>query len=273
MDILPIGGGNVPRLVFGVSIQNLPDNFWAATCFGFGFGLILPLSETLRTLALAPMHLARGRRHHPSVKLLSALLCVLIPLACLYMPTGHWTPLPWASSLQDGIILLWPYPLLSAKATGLTLCAYGVLLLLADGAALTVRRIEHLGGPSIFALSLVAFFSFIPGLTIVMLIILALRFWGFEREDSVRFGLLVLWPVLMVQALALIGHTTFDLIDIPGLIVSFTFFAGAAIVSLTAAVALLTWSRSHTLAPLAVCNMLTGGLLAFSGWLLPGLFA
>lgn len=278
LNILPIGGQAIIQQFPSLQIDQIPPLLFSAVYFGLAFGLVSPLEDNLRQIALAPWQILRGRRHHTGVRLLTALFAALLPLGLLHLPIGHWVTaidphIRWSETIVNALESFWPYKFASAKAAGITLCVFGLLLLLADGATLTVRRMEHFTGRNILSIAALGFFGFLPGIDTAMLMILLLRLWSFEREESIKFGLLVVMGLSIAEGFAGISRATIAFIDLASVIVPLTFFTGAAVVALGAANALLSWSRTHTLAPLAVVNILTGGLLAFAGWLLPGLFS
>lgn len=156
--------------------------------------------------------------------------------------------------------LLWrPSPSLSA----ILLILFGLGLGFADKIGVTVRRVEHMGWLAALGMGLVQGLVLIPGASRLGVMITLGRILGYERQDFLRFGMVVSILILLVQSLAgLVGLSLRAQLIYSGdllLVAALSF-----LVSLAGLGLLLRWVQRGGFLPMAAWRVLAGT----AGWLL-----
>lgn len=139
----------------------------------------------------------------------------------------------------------------------------GLLLLLADRVGMTVRRVEHIGGPTALALGVAQAVALVPGVGRLAATLALARLIGVERRDAARYAFLIsLLPVLaIVLANAWIlfrsGSWHLGVAEAVGGVVSF----GTCTFALSF---FMNWLRRGTVAPFALYRIVVGGGILYA---------
>ncbi|MEQ9814387.1 MAG: undecaprenyl-diphosphate phosphatase [Azospirillaceae bacterium] len=150
----------------------------------------------------------------------------------------------------------------SAEVIAWATLVFGLLLWLADRAALQIRRIEHLGWSDAIIIGLAQCLAFIPGASRSGITMTAGRFLGMERAEAARFSMLLSIPTILGAGLL----ATLDLAEAGDVTLGLdaAIAAGLAFVSALVAIALLmAWLRRAGFAPFVVYRIALAGLLFY----------
>lgn len=121
----------------------------------------------------------KGRRD-PGAKLAGLLVVGTIPVVIAGFALNYYVP--------DGIR--------SVKVIGWTTLGFGLLLLVADKAGMTLRRIEHLRMGDVLIIGIVQILALVPGTSRSGICMTAGRMMGMERRDAARFAMLLGIPAI-----------------------------------------------------------------------------
>lgn len=156
----------------------------------------------------------------------------------------------------------------SLEVVGWATLGFGVVLWIADGLGMTLRRVEHLKFGDAVVIGLAQALALIPGTSRSGICMTAARLIGMERADAARFAMLLSIPAIL-GAGALKGYELWKLGDTH---VSADAFLAAGIACVTALIAIaimMAWLRRATFTPFAIYRIGLGGvLLAIAyGWI------
>ena len=182
---------------------------------------------------------------HPGVRLAVHLLVATIPVVAAGYALTEFLGTAWRNSLE---VIAW--------AT----LGFGLLLHLSDRIGLTVRRIEHMGLSSAFAIGLAQALALIPGASRAGVTMTAARLLGFERRDAARFSMLMSIPTIAAAGVFAAG----ELVESGDPVLqSNALLAGgiAFVAALIAIAAMMGWLRRATFAPFAIYRVILGGAL------------
>lgn len=150
---------------------------------------------------------------------------------------------------------------------------FGILLGIADGRGMTLRRTEHLRPLDAIVVGLFQVLALIPGTSRSGITMTAARFLGLERAEAARFSLWLSVPAILGAATLALADLT--AIDDPRLtraaVLAGLFAFAAALVSIAA---MMAWLKHAGFLPFVVYRVLLGlGLFAalLLGWLGPAL--
>lgn len=158
----------------------------------------------------------------------------------------------------------------SIEVIGWATLGFGLLLLIADKASMTVRKIEHITFVGAFVVGMFQVLALIPGTSRAGITMTAARFLGVERQDAARFSLLLSIPAI-VGAGALKGLELYqsgdvvlinDALKVGGL--SFLF----ALISISV---LMIWLKRASFTPFFFYRFLLGVGLLYYAYGAPGL--
>jgi len=154
------------------------------------------------------------------------------------------------TSLRDPVVIAW--------AT----IGFGLLLYAGDRIGLTVKRLEHLGYPSVVVIGLAQVLALIPGTSRSGITMTAARFCGFERTEAARFSLLLAVPAILGAA-TLAGYDLYRMQDLrlgldAALAAAFAFAAALAAIAV-----MMNWLKKASFTPFVIYRVLLGGLLLY----------
>ncbi len=154
------------------------------------------------------------------------------------------------TSLRDPVVIAW--------AT----IGFGLLLYAGDRIGLTVKRLEHLGYPSVAVIGLAQVLALIPGTSRSGITMTAARFCGFERTEAARFSLLLAVPAILGAA-TLAGYDLYRMQDLrlgldAALAAAFAFAAALAAIAV-----MMSWLKKASFTPFVVYRVLLGGILLY----------
>jgi undecaprenyl-diphosphatase len=139
---------------------------------------------------------------------------------------------------------------------------FGIVLYLADGFGITVRRIEHMSAKEAFAIGIAQTLAFVPGTSRSGITIVAARVFGFEREDAARFSFLLSVPAI-AAASAYEGYRLATIGD-PGMLADAALTAVlSAIAGLCAIAFMMKWLVSGNFTIFVVYRLLLGAALLY----------
>ncbi len=252
-EFLPISSSGhlvLAPVVMGWQDQGLIIDI--AVHVGTLFAVMAYLYRDVGAMAGGLTRALRGRRD-PGAKLFVYLVLGTIPVVIAgflmhrYMPGG----------LRSLEVIAW--------AT----LGFGILLWIADGVGMTVRRIEHLRVLDVLVIGLAQCLALIPGTSRSGITMTAARLIGMERPDAARFSLLLSIPTI-IAAGTLAG---IDLYESGNVELAGDAFvaAGLAFFSALIAIALMmAWLRRASFTPFVIYRIILGGiLLAYSYNLIP----
>ena len=179
-EFLPVSSSG--HLILVPLFMNVPDQ-----------GILLDVAVHIGTLGAVLIYLWRdvfamvgglGRmlkgRRDPGARLAGLLVVGTLPVVIAGFALNHYLP--------EGIRGL--------KVIGWTTLGFGVLLLIADKAGMTLRRIEHLRMGDVLIIGLVQTLALIPGTSRSGICMTAGRMMGMERRDVARFSMLLGIPAI-----------------------------------------------------------------------------
>jgi undecaprenyl-diphosphatase len=193
-------------------------------------------------LMLGVWHTLRGRQR-PQQRFLGLLILATLPAAILLV--------------TDPTLLS---PALPLEVTGWSTFAGGLLLLLSDRLAMTIRRIEHMRVYDALVFGFFQLLGLLPGASRTGATMVAGRILGLERGEAARFALLMSLPALAGTA-GLVGYDLFsrDLLAFEPRALS---VGGVAFVAAFLAIAaLFRWLKRRTYVAFAIYRILLGLLL------------
>ena len=153
-----------------------------------------------------------------------------------------------------------PGMLRSIEVIGWATLGFGLVLWLADGIGMTVRRIEHLGVVDVLIIGLAQCLALIPGTSRSGITMSAARFIGMERPDAARFSLLLSIPTI-IAAGTLSG---IDIYKSGNVTLAADAFVAAGLAFVTALIAIalmMAWLRRASFAPFVAYRIVLGALL------------
>lgn len=248
----------------------------------------LPLSATAH---LSLIELLTGRPGLEGIDLFAALLGMLLATACYFAPDiwrllvglvqfirgrqraegrllGHLL----LASLPAALLLIADPELLAysgaAAIVGATSLAGGLMLLLADRLAMTIRRIEHMRASDALLFGFFQLLAILPGASRTGATMTAGRVLGLERGEAARFALLMSLPSL----LGISGLVGYDLLERDLLVFEATTLSVGVLtflVTLAAIASLFRWLKRRSFMAFAIYRILLGLLLlawAYQPW-------
>ena len=194
---------------------------------------------------LAGLVRIRSGMADPGVRLIVYLAVATVPVVAAGYAMTEFLDTGWRNSLE---VIAW--------AT----FGFGLLLYLSDRVGLTVRRVEHMGVSTAFAIGLAQVLALIPGASRAGVTMTAARVLGFERRDAARFSMLMSIPTILAAG-ALAARQLVESGD-AALQSNALLAAGMAFVAaLIAITAMMGWLRRATFAPFAIYRLVLGGAL------------
>lgn len=137
---------------------------------------------------------------------------------------------------------------------------FGLLLWLADGFGMTIRKVEHMGWGSALMIGLFQIVALIPGASRAGMTMTAGRLLGYERPEAARFSLLLSIPAILAAG----GHSLKQIYDTGDAQLEFGVLVAVAISFVTAlpAIALMmAWLRRSGYAPFVIYRLILGAAL------------
>ncbi len=244
-DILPIDSSGHGLLV-GRFLGASPPGAVALVHLAAGLALAAFLWRDV-ALAVQGLWRLRRRRLEPGTYLVGKIALACLP--CIIVAAWYETMAPLVYS--------------SPTALGLTTLVCAGLMALVDRLCLTVKRIEHIGAGTSFAIGLAQVVAFIPGVGRTALALTVARAFGLERPAAWHFVLLANIAILISagwrEAAQSYGHgVVLGDGDILAGVLAFV------LVLLAAQLADL-WFKRNSLLPFAVFRVLVGGGLLALG--------
>lgn len=191
---------------------------------------------------------ARGRRDR-GAKLAFLLIVATLPVIAAgvavlrYMPAG----------------------LHSLALIGWATLGFGILLYLADGIGMTLRRLEHLDVSDAVIVGLAQVLALIPGASRAGVTMTAARLLGMERVDAARFSLLMSIPTL-VAAGALKGLELWKAGDAQLTAAALVAVGLSCLAALIAIALMMAWLRRASFTPFVVYRIVLGVFLLGVGY-------
>ena len=182
---------------------------------------------------------------HPGVRRMLYLLVATIPVVAAGYAVTEFLGTAWRNSLE---VIAW--------AT----LGFGLLLHLSDRIGLTVRRLEHMGLRSAFAIGLAQALALIPGASRAGVTMTAARLLGFERRDAARFSMLMSIPTIVAAG----AFAASDLVESGDPVLQSNALAAggiAFVAALIATAAMMGWLRRATFTPFVIYRVVLGGVL------------
>lgn len=249
-EVLPLGASGHLALLPS-ALAGAPDELAAVLLAAHG-GILIALAlyfwRDMGGMGLGLWKLAKGRPD-AGTRLFFRLLVGTVPAAAIGWGIG-----------RLGL------PELGPIAVAAILALFGLFLLVADNLGMTVRRVDHLSFLGAFVIGLVQAVAIIPGVSRTGITITVARLMGFERDEAVRFSLLLSIP-LLAGSVALSAWALWHraaLAFSSDLAVAGALAAGAGLI---AAAAMIGWVRHHSFAPFALWRILLGGgVLVWTVW-------
>lgn len=137
---------------------------------------------------------------------------------------------------------------------------FGILLWIADGIGMTVRRIEHLRVIDVIFIGLAQCLALIPGTSRSGITMTAARLIGMERPDAARFSLLLSIPTILAAG-TLAGIDIYKSGDVQLAGDAFV-AAGLAFVSALIAIAvMMAWLKRASFTPFVIYRVVLGVVL------------
>jgi len=260
-DTLPFGGSRQFALMPWLrSIGPPPALPMAALMLGLALATATWLYRDLADAALGLAHLARGRRGSPARHSLAVLAAAWV------------APILWqsVSTALPAAMATGPWGLPGLRQFAPALAALGLTFLVIDLAALRVRRVEHMAATEALVAGALATAGHWLGLGAMAPALVWLRLIGVEREAALRLAALAGLPSLAASAARLAGAGTAAGDAIGPL--EAAAIAIALLVGLACLVALGRWLARHSFLPVAALIAISGVVLSFGAFLLPGLF-
>ena len=158
----------------------------------------------------------------------------------------------------------YPNGLRSIEVIAWATLGFGLLLLVADRAGMTLRRIEHVGMVDVLVIGLSQVLALIPGTSRSGITMTAARLLGMERVDAARFSMLLSIPTIL-GAGTLKGYELWKSGD-SALTGDAIIGAGMSFVMALIAIAvLMNWLKRATFTPFVVYRLVLGvALLGYS---------
>ncbi|MCR6629676.1 MAG: undecaprenyl-diphosphate phosphatase [Magnetospirillum sp.] len=239
-DVLPLGASGHLALLGDLAAK--PEARTAvvvAADLGIVVALMLYFWRDLFAMGRSVVKLAKGRMD-PGGRLLLQVLLGSLP----------------------ALLLSWGFVELgggggSRTTAAIALVVFGLFLLVADRLGVTVRRVEHLGWLGAVVIGVLQAAAAIPGVSRTGITITAARLMGFERQDAVRFSLLLAIPFIAGHA----AITVWALSRQAQLILSSDLVLAAGLsglLALVAAAAMMAWVDRHSFAPFALWRIILG---------------
>lgn len=245
-EILPISASAHLALLEGSFTTEARAAVIAAADLGLVLALLVFLWRDLFAMGRSLVKLAKGKVD-PGGKLLLQVLVGSMPALLLYWALSH-----LGTSLGR-----------NAAAGAMVL--FGLLLFLADRLGVTVRRVEHLGWLGAMVIGLLQALAIIPGVSRTGITITAARLAGFERQEAVRFSMLLGIPMVAGHAIITfwqVSHQTRLILSADLLLPAII----AAIVALISLVVMNAWVARRTFAPFALWRVVVGLLVLGSAF-------
>ena len=244
-EFLPISSSGHLRLI--PLLSDWPDQGLAidiAVHVGTLFAVLAYLWRDVLAMLGGLVRIGAGMAH-PGVRMIVYLAVATVPVMAAGYALTEFVGTEWRNSLE---VIAW--------AT----LGFGLLLHLSDRIGLTVRRIEHMGLLTAFAIGLAQALALIPGASRAGVTMTAARVLGFERRDAARFSMLMSIPTI-VAAGAFAARELVESGD-PVLQSNALLAGGVAFVAaLIAIAAMMGWLRRATFAPFAIYRVFLGGVL------------
>ena len=244
-EFLPISSSGHLRLI--PVLSDWPDQGLAidvAVHVGTLLAVIAYLWRDVLAMLGGLIRLGSGMAH-PGVRLMLYLLVATIPVVAAGYAVTEFLGSAWRNSLE---VIAW--------AT----LGFGLLLHLSDRIGLTVRRLEHMGLWSAFAIGLAQALALIPGASRAGVTMTAARLLGFERRDAARFSMLMSIPTILAAGAFAAG----ELVESGDPVLqSNALLAGgiAFVAALIAIAAMMGWLRRATFAPFVIYRVILGAAL------------
>ncbi|PJK28030.1 undecaprenyl-diphosphate phosphatase [Minwuia thermotolerans] len=137
---------------------------------------------------------------------------------------------------------------------------FGLLLWLADGVGMTIRKMEHMGWGSALMIGLFQVIALVPGASRAGMTMMAGRLLGFERAEAARFSLLLSIPAILAAG----GHSLKEIYESGDLSLGRGVLMAMGLAFLTAlpAIALMmAWLRRSGYAPFVIYRLALGAVL------------
>ena len=134
---------------------------------------------------------------------------------------------------------------------------FGVLLYIADGVGMTLRRIEHLEISDGLLIGIAQCLALIPGTSRSGITMTVARLLGMERTDAARFSMLLSIPAIL-GAGALKGYELWKSGDAQLTTDAFTAAGLAFITALIAIALMMAWLRRANFTPFVVYRIVLG---------------
>ncbi len=242
-EFLPISSSGHLRLI--PLLSDWPDQGLAidiAVHVGTLFAVLAYLWRDVLAMLGGLVRIGSGMAH-PGVRMIVYLAVATVPVMAAGYALTEFVGTEWRNSLE---VIAW--------AT----LGFGLLLHLSDRIGLTVRRIEHMGLLTAFAIGLAQALALIPGASRAGVTMTAARVLGFERRDAARFSMLMSIPTI-VAAGAFAARELVESGD--PVLQSNALLAGgiAFVAALIAIAAMMGWLRRATFAPFAIYRVFLGG--------------
>lgn len=137
---------------------------------------------------------------------------------------------------------------------------FGLLLWLADGFGMTIRKMEHMRWGSAVMIGLFQIIALIPGASRAGMTMTAGRLLGYERTEAARFSLLLSIPAILAAG----GHSLKEIYDSGdiGLERGVLMAMGVSFLTALPAIALMmAWLQRSGYAPFVIYRLLLGAAL------------
>lgn len=244
-EFLPISSSGHLRLI--PVLSDWPDQGLAidvAVHVGTLLAVVAYLWRDVLSMLTGLIRIGSGMAH-PGVRLTVYLLVATIPVVAAGFAVTEYLGTAWRDSLE---VIAW--------AT----LGFGLLLHLSDRTGLTVRRIEHMGLSTAFAIGLAQALALIPGASRAGVTMTAARLLGFERRDAARFSMLMSIPTIVAAG----AFAAKELVESGDPVLqSNALTAGgiAFVAALVAIAAMMGWLRRATFTPFVIYRVILGGAL------------
>ena len=244
-EFLPISSSGHLRLI--PALSDWPDQGLAidvAVHVGTLLAVVAYLWRDVLSMLTGLIRIGSGMAH-PGVRLTVYLLVATIPVVAAGYAVTEYLGTEWRDSLE---VIAW--------AT----LGFGLLLHLSDRTGLTVRRIEHMGLSTAFAIGLAQALALIPGASRAGVTMTAARLLGFERRDAARFSMLMSIPTIVAAG----AFAAKELIESGDPVLQSNALAAggiAFVAALVAIAAMMGWLRRATFTPFVIYRVILGGAL------------
>lgn len=243
-DILPVDA-STHTMIVGRLLRVRAGGLAPALDLGVALALALYFWREIALIGSGLWKL-RKLRIEAGTRLLAKMLVAALPFILLDYGVGGLTPPDGASVFWIGVITL--------------VCA--LVMLFADRLSLTVKRIDHIGALTSFAIGVAQLAAVVDGIGRLPAALIMARLFGMERSDALRFVLLSSLVILLVDGVSGLFNATHGVTSADGLALGLSFVA--AMIALPIGFALI---RRAGLLPFALYRLLFGAALVALGLL------